>query len=417
MTLLALPPFAQLLTLPANLSVFLPWGTATDSEFRPAITSPICLPKPQFSPTTFHVEKRTTSNMAPGDAWRKKPDHDAIFNDLRVALNDARIGVAISSEAEPKSVPSFAELKSCTRRQPRRSRTNKVRDTYDDCCDSDGEIRMVCTTDLTGQIAEDKAARKNKEKQKPAAIEAKLNAETPNNLGLTRGEEAPETLALVSWKFLVRYAELYVGKTNTPVVEPYFDEEVVFENQVWDFFYLYQPEDLNAEPLYFVPTSQLETLLSRINEKHGIALKVPDGDYAKFFYKFGSSTPRPRYLIRTTLNVISFKTLSSNLPLPDPEDEILYQLNATQADRDRLAATLKRIKDSWSCSKIGGKSKSKKSALKRYDNRKAWGHATKRIQRYLGLRNRCARVKAFQGKFSVLFSCCFPDITTNMTLF
>lgn len=345
--------------------------------------------------------------MAPGDAWKKMLSPDEMLDNMRIALKDARISTAIPSESDPgpKSElnPCPAPLTTCAVRQPRRPRKSKARVARDDDVDSDGEMRVVCTTDLTGEVTKNTIARQHNRVEKSTAMATKLDVdvEVPKDFGLRQGQEADEDLALIPWKFLLRYAELYVGKTNTPIVKPCFDGDMVFESQIWDFFYLYEPDDLNADPFLFVPTSQLETLLRNINEKHGIALRIPDCAPAKFFYNFGChSTPRPRYLGRTNLDTKSFKMLLACLPLPDPEDEVVYQASVTQAERDDFNRILKRIKDSWTCSKGEGKSRSKKNAFKRYNNRKAWGHATKRVQRYLGLREKAASVKPLRSELS-----------------
>lgn len=200
------------------------------------------------------------------------------------------------------------------------------------------------------------------------------------------------------WKVLdvliicLLWQELYVGKTNKPIVEPYFDDDNIFDTQSWDFFYLYEPETLadNVDPILFVRTTQLEALLRKINKKHGIALTIPiGGEEVKFSRRFPPSTPLPRYLERTTASSSYFQLLRS-VPLPDPEDDLS---KATQADREEFEEEIKRCKQSWDGAHGKGKgSKSRKNAITRYENRKAWGYATKRVQRWLGLRQKAASV-------------------------
>ncbi|KAJ4391400.1 hypothetical protein N0V93_005017 [Gnomoniopsis smithogilvyi] len=220
----------------------------------------------------------------------------------------------------------------------------------------------------------------------------KLDAEAFGDLGLKIGEKASELETFVPWRFLVRYAELYVGKANTPTVEPYFDEANIFNTQAWDLFYLYEPETLadGVDPILFVRTSQLEALLRKINKKHGFALTIPvGGNEVKFNRHFPCSTPLPRYLDRTNA-FSSYPQLLHSVPLPDPEDDLS---KATQADREEFAEVISRCKQSWDGAHGKGKgSKSRKSAVTRYESRKAWGHATKRVQRWLGLREKAAAV-------------------------
>lgn len=182
--------------------------------------------------------------------------------------------------------------------------------------------------------------------------------------------------------------ELYVGKTNKPVVEPYFDESNIFDTQAWDFYYLYEPETLadNVDPILFVRTAQLEALLRKINKKHGFALSIPvGGNEVKFSRQFPCSSPVPRYLSRTNA-CSSYAQLLHSVPLPHPEDDLS---KATEADHEEFAEVIKRCKQSWDGAHGTGKrSKARQSAITRYENRKAWGHATKRVQRWLGLRKK-----------------------------
>lgn len=277
--------------------------------------------------------------------------------------------------------------------------------------DSESESETIgrnCTTDLTGETAQQcNMAKRGARKQKttvPAGAAAKLDREAFKDLGLEVGEKASNHEALVPWNFLVRYGELYVGKANRSKVEPYFEHEHVLANQDWDVYYLYDPADLKADPLLFVPTCQLEAYLHKINKKLRIALKIPDGgNEAKFFRQFNwLSTPRPRYLGRTN-GVGAIRMMKTVIPLPEPEDDLA---KATEAERDQFTALLKSIKRSC----VGGKgdakaSRARQKAASRYESRKAWGRTTKRVQRYLGLRDKAPSVVSHAGMLSdILFA-------------
>ncbi|CAN8097250.1 unnamed protein product [Discula destructiva] len=230
---------------------------------------------------------------------------------------------------------------------------------------------------------------------------AKLDDEAPVDLGLKIGEKAANHEHFVPWRFLLRYAELYVGKAHNPTVEPYFDEVNIFEHQPWDLFYLYEPETLadNTDPILFVRTVQLEAFLRKINRKHKLALTIPDGgNEVKFARQFPLSTPQPRYLDRTTA-ASSYPKMIRRCPLSDPEDDLS---KATETDRDEFAHVLKRCKESWDGAHGKGRgSKARKKAITRYENRKAWGHAIKRVQRWLGLSKKASSVvshAAFTGQ-------------------
>lgn len=181
---------------------------------------------------------------------------------------------------------------------------------------------------------------------------------------------------------------MFVGKKNTPTVEPYFNEDNIFKDQSWDIFYLYEPETLadNTDPILFATTVQLEAFLRKINIKHNFALTIPDeGNEIKFARQFPLTTPQPRFLTRTTEDSLYHQMLRC-CPLPHREDDMSQ---ATQADREAFADVLKRCKDSWSSVHGKGKgSQSRKKAMMRYETRKVWGHASKRVQRWLGLRGK-----------------------------
>lgn len=270
--------------------------------------------------------------------------------------------------------------------------------------DSESESEMMgrgCVTDLTGQVAKQKEMVKRSVavgKAVSAKEAAKLDQEAFRDLGLNQGDKPDQDEPMIPWKFLVRYGELYVGKANTPIVEPYFDPSSILENQDWDVFYLYEPADLSAEPIFFVPTCQLDAYLRKINKKEGIALTIPGGgNEVKFCRLFGwLSTPKPRYLGRTNGDG-SLQKLAAAIPLPEPEDDLS---KAPQAEQEGFVTLLENIKQSCTGGNGNGKgSRARKKAMTRYENRKAWGHTTKRVQRYLGLREKRSCSVSYAGMF------------------
>lgn len=273
----------------------------------------------------------------------------------------------------------------------------------DDEPESESEMMGQCNTNLTGEIAEENEMVKKgvqNAKNITPVMAAKLDEEAFKIVDLKLGDRAGKHDAFVPWRFLTRYGELYVGKTNTPIVKPYFELEAVLENQNWDVFYLYDPEDLNANPILFAPTCQLEAYLRKINKKNDIALKIPDGgNEVKFARQFGMlSTPQPRYVGRTN-GIGSLERLAASIPLPESSDD---PAAAPEAEREEFANLLIKIKESWVGGKGNGKgSKARKKAVTRYENRKAWGHATKRVQRYLGLRGKAPSVVSDAGTSSM----------------
>lgn len=229
----------------------------------------------------------------------------------------------------------------------------------------------------------------------PATLsESEQDAIAFQDLGLCEGDKSVKEEAFIAWNFLVRYPEMYVGKANKPYVTPHFGENALFENQQWDFFYLFEPDEKVEDPILLVPTRQLSALLRRINRQLGISLTIPGGGNEKKFYtRFGFlDTPVPRYLGRTG-DTASYKKLLNTTPQPEAEDDLT---GLTQIQRDEFAEIVKKTKESWQGSGKGG-ARSKKNAEKRFDERKGWGRTTKRVQRYLGLREKAAPIANYRG--------------------
>ncbi len=130
-----------------------------------------------------------------------------------------------------------------------------------------------------------------------------------------------------------------------------------------------------------VPTDQFQHLLDTINEKLELSLAIPDGgNNDKFVMRFGEgSTPRPRFLGRCT-DSRTFGILSDSIPPLNSDDNLK---NSALLPREDFLWRLEMIHNAG---KASGKGKSEKNHRKRIESRRAWGQSTKRIQRYLGLR-------------------------------
>ena len=130
-----------------------------------------------------------------------------------------------------------------------------------------------------------------------------------------------------------------------------------------------------------MPTYQFEHLLAVVNHKLDINLTIPPGKNAqKFNMTFGiGSAPRPRFLGRST-TVDEFNVLTKGVPSPEPGD---LAEDATMLGREEYLATIANI---FSVQKKD--KKSDKNRAQRIANHRAWGRALKRVQRYLGMREK-----------------------------
>ncbi|KAH8880737.1 hypothetical protein GQ53DRAFT_669307 [Thozetella sp. PMI_491] len=200
---------------------------------------------------------------------------------------------------------------------------------------------------------------------------------------LALNEPSREGQPFTPWKIVRKYPYSFVGARSRELCEDFFKAEDICQGRVWDIYFLHHPYEPARKPYLFVPTEQFQHLLDTINEQLDLSLAIPAGSTNDLFaMSFGAhNTPRPRYLGRSTSHK-TFQDLSDNIPPLDSADNL--QDSGFLAKEDfisRLDMIHKAIKSS-------GKSKSEKNRQKRFENHKAWGQSSKRVQRYLGLRHK-----------------------------
>ncbi|KAL8374768.1 hypothetical protein RB599_001456 [Gaeumannomyces hyphopodioides] len=203
-------------------------------------------------------------------------------------------------------------------------------------------------------------------------------------LKLVAREISPSGWVFTPWEIVLKYPRHFIGNANRGPASPYFQSPAILDNQIWDFFYI-QPLALDEKPVLLVPVANVNHLLDYVNAALGIRLTVPVGDSAeKFNAQFGiGNTPRPRYLGRSTSSA-DFDRLREELSSMKPTVEPLKGATgqAIELFRD-LVDGLCRVSDNKS-----GAAKKRKKARQRVAARQQWGRATKRVQRYLGLRQK-----------------------------
>lgn len=200
--------------------------------------------------------------------------------------------------------------------------------------------------------------------------------------GLEKGQVSPQGAAFCPWKLVKGYPYMFVGKRNGERAAPFFSTTALHENRDWDFFYIHNLSQTNPSPILFVPTYQFQQLLEFVNAKLDTDLKVPGGkNIGKFSVSFGrlGHTPRPRFLGRST-DGETFKALEADIPPLDPTDK-LDQIPV--AAKDDFLEQLKMIHTA-----MNRKKKSQRNRSDRVASHKAWGRSIKRVQRYLGLRQK-----------------------------
>jgi hypothetical protein len=189
----------------------------------------------------------------------------------------------------------------------------------------------------------------------------------------------------IPWRLVKNYPHVFIGKTNAARAAPFFNNENIHKYHPWDVYYLYNPSDMKNRYILFVPTYQFQRLLDIINAKLDTVLTIPGHKNAeKFKITFGiGGSPVPRFLGRST-SFAMFEALKKSLPPYNLEDDI-RDLSA-MAQQDFLDM-LKQIQAS---SKGNKSKKSEKNRIRRIQEHKSWGKSVKRVQRYLGLRERAS---------------------------
>ena len=200
------------------------------------------------------------------------------------------------------------------------------------------------------------------------------------------------------WRLVVKYADLYVGKSRAPLVKEYFEQEYLLENQKWDFFYLYNTADLSGKPFLLVPTGQVLQHLQQVNQILDTNLTIPAGrEGYKFHIGFEAAdghicSIRPRYLGQPELEdlppVEAFNSLTKKIPPRHPHDNAHELAGLEHRLFQDLWRLMKETVQDRSMKKYGRKKKTTDKDIMRAAMHKGWGHATKRVQRYMGLRKK-----------------------------
>lgn len=192
----------------------------------------------------------------------------------------------------------------------------------------------------------------------------------------------PESEPLCPWRYVTQYPHTFVGKANSVRAAPYFEEAAVFKDRAWDFFYLYNPQNLKRTPILFVPTCQFRQLLDFVNEELDTELTIPDGkNTEKFNLHFGQGqTPQPRFLGRFT-NPKTSEELIKDIP-PWIADDNLYGVSTVA--KEHFLEQLQTIHRTVLM--VKKKNKGVKARLNRIAAHKAWGRSIKRVQRHLTIK-------------------------------
>jgi hypothetical protein len=152
-------------------------------------------------------------------------------------------------------------------------------------------------------------------------------------------------------------------------------------------FYIHRYLSDNSLPaLLLIPTKQFEAFLAIINRTLKTQLTIPSGGGGRTFQVTfeNDGTPQPRYLGRST-NKEMAENLRNSIPPAwfRPKGEPV----TAPAPSDRSLAAFKAKIDMMLQVQKGKKLVNKeKQKVERIAKQQSWNHSTKRVQRYLGIR-------------------------------
>jgi hypothetical protein len=156
-------------------------------------------------------------------------------------------------------------------------------------------------------------------------------------------------------------------------------------------FYMHDPYS-RREPLILVPTVQFEQFLSTANANLHTHLCIPGGANEEKFIVARFNAPFPRFAGRVS-DEAAYKSLKDTL-IGAPWDDLLKLDKKSLND---FKEQMDRVYDSFKSSKSKSKKNPEIQRMKQVLKQKDWGRITKRVQRYLGLRQRSAYEKMSRG--------------------
>ncbi|GKT44033.1 good for full DBP5 activity protein 2 [Colletotrichum spaethianum] len=218
------------------------------------------------------------------------------------------------------------------------------------------------------------------EKLAPADFNALVSQDFPEFKSLKAGDLSEEGMTFVSWDLVQRYSTSFIGKTNRPKAQPFFDD--MTEEQTWDFFYVYHPQALDRTPYIFVPTKQFQHFLDVVNASIQTRLAIPLGKPGEMFYiTFGSScTIRPKYIARSASHS-EYRALRNAVPPPEKDDALA---DATTFGKEMLLSLLN-IHNNYKGANT--KNKKKKQEKAQYRDESLYD-----AQLFLGLRPKASEI-------------------------
>ncbi|KAI2470435.1 hypothetical protein F4781DRAFT_421354 [Annulohypoxylon bovei var. microspora] len=193
------------------------------------------------------------------------------------------------------------------------------------------------------------------------------------------GEVSGKGMQFCPWKLIRSYPYTHGDRQSQEEVGEVF-KLVLFENRVWDVFYLSDPSGHGRDPLLLVPSSQAKDFLSDVSFQLKIPLPIPRGQAGEnFSLAFGDwGMPLPHFVGRAESNdtLEGLKEQVKRLP----KDNLAgLSTTASEVYKNKMDEIHNSIRS-------GKKKNPEANRVKRVERQKGYGRMIKRSQRYLGLR-------------------------------
>jgi hypothetical protein len=183
------------------------------------------------------------------------------------------------------------------------------------------------------------------------------------------------------------------------------------------FYIHHHPQSQGQSAIQLVPTAQFEAFLKEINRTLKISLAIPSGSPGHAFQVTfeDDTTPQPRYLgraeskemaddLKLAIPPSSFRPNGESIGISKPTDGALI---AFKGKMDLMAQA----------AKVKKNAQKERQKAKRLDNQRSWSDLTKRVQRYLGLRQNSQRLSATAGIGRIALDSELANATKGLSMY
>ncbi|KAL1911262.1 hypothetical protein Sste5344_003066 [Sporothrix stenoceras] len=332
-------------------------------------------------------------------------ERSTLFDRVRAAYGLGEDGTALSTSGISQPLSTLSPMPPQLTELLKEPKVNSIRVPFDPEDQSDDEVVITSIYNRDNKAAKGNSTPKGDGKpnlKKTLSPEASIFqpkivplVSIPSSRGSGSPDAVPgkrypsKRVPFCPWIIVQNYHSWFVGKQNGARIGPYFEKSAILKWQEWDFCYLWHPaKDKESTYVLMVPTRQFQSFLDRLNKTLNIQLTIPPGvNGDKFAVIFGQmKTPVPRFLGRAP-DLVAFGRLTKAVPPLDPVDAIFELSNVEPRAREMFVRKVNGLSHKYDKT-ADRTNKSEKNRKKRLLDRRAWGQQIKRVQRYMGIREK-----------------------------